>query len=148
MVIKFKKLDKEATAPSRANPTDAGWDLTAMYIELGEKFEDPITYRTGIAVAIPEGYVGLLFPRSSIYKKDLLLANSVGVIDPGYRGEIIFKFRRTIERGIAYTPGERIGQLVVIPIGDIFFDETWELPPSDGRGEGGFGSSDLLSRLS
>ena len=77
MVIKFKKLDKEAVAPSRANPTDAGWDLTAMYIEFGEKFEDPITYKTCIAVAIPEGYVGLLFPRSSIYKKDLILANSV-----------------------------------------------------------------------
>jgi len=148
MVIKFKKLSEDAVAPMRANPTDAGWDLTAMGIESRVE-PDIITYTTGIAVAIPEGYVGLLFPRSSIYKKDLELVNSVGVIDAGYRGEIMLKFRFTKEMGTGYVPGDRVGQLIIMPIGDVFFDETNELPEGDSRNTKGFGSSDnLLNRLS
>ena len=147
MVVKFKKLDKDAVAPIRANPMDAGWDLTARMHDWDTNYKI-MTYFTGIAVAIPEGYVGLLFPRSSIYKRGIALANSVGVIDAGFRGEILLKFRATTEDNTTfYSIGDRIGQLVIMPIGDIFFDETQELPESD-RGDRGFGSSDLLNRLS
>ncbi len=144
MVVKFKKLNKNAAAPSRANPMDAGWDLTCSEISVNEKI---ITYHTGIAVAIPEGYVGLLFPRSSIYKKDLQLANSVGVIDSGYRGEILFKFRKLKEAGILHVPGDRVGQLMIIQIPDFFWDESPELPESV-RDTKGHGSSDLLRKIS
>ena len=144
MVIRFKKLVEEAKDPVRANPTDAGWDLTCSSIVIDEKI---ITYHTGIAIAIPEGYVGLLFPRSSVYKKDLQLANSVGVIDAGYRGELLFKYRFLKDEEVeAYNGGERIGQIVVIPIADIFWSETHELPETL-RGDKGFGSSDLLSNI-
>ena len=140
MVVKFKKLVDEAITPVRANPTDAGWDLSCFTVSYNEKI---ITYHTGIAVAIPEGFVGLLFPRSSVYKKDLSLANSVGVIDAGFRGEILLKYRFLEDENVkAYKEGDRIGQIVIVPIADVFWDETNELPESE-RGEGGFGSSDL-----
>ena len=91
MKVKIKKLHYDAVIPSYSKPGDAGMDMTAV-----EAFEssDHITYRTGLAIEIPQGYVGLLFPRSSVYKKGQLLANSIGVIDSGYRGEIMLKFTR------------------------------------------------------
>lgn len=142
MVVKYKKLSEDAVAPVRANITDAGWDLTATHYEYEAK-EKLMTYFTGIAIAIPEGFVGLLFPRSSVYKKSLSLANSVGVIDAGFRGEILFKYRVLYgDEYTVYHGKDRIGQIVVVPIADIFWDETHELPSSE-RGEGGFGSSDL-----
>lgn len=92
MDVKIKILDEDAVIPKYARPGDAGMDLTAISVgydnELGI-----IEYGTGIALEIPEGYVGLVFPRSSISKKSLVLSNHVGVIDSGYRGEITFKFR-------------------------------------------------------
>ena len=139
MIIKWKKLREDATQPTRAYPSDAGWDFKTVSFENEDKI---ITYHTGIAIAIPEGHVGLLFPRSSIYKKDMLLANSVGVIDAGYRGEILFKFRKTEEMGILYTIGDRVGQLMIISIPDFFWDESPELPESI-RDVKGHGSSDL-----
>lgn len=146
MVVKFKKLVENAKDPVRANTTDAGWDLTATNYE-----HDPenqvTTYHTGIAVAIPEGYVGLLFPRSSIYKQNAMFSNSVGVIDAGYRGEIKLKLREYDKNHtISYVVGDRVGQLIIMPIADVFWSETKELPPSE-RGEGGYGSSDLQERL-
>lgn len=147
MLVKFKKLVENAKAPERAYPTDAGWDLTAVWHEWNDKFKVK-TYGTGIAVAIPEGYVGLLFPRSSVYKKDLMLSNSVGVIDAGFRGEILFKFKEApLISPDVYTNGDRIGQLVVLPIGDVFWDETDKLPESI-RDTKGHGSSDLLRKIS
>ncbi len=88
--VKIKKLNENAVIPTYAHPTDAGLDLTAV----SKKIEPNgvVTYGTGIAVEIPDGYVGLVFPRSSNCKKDLLLTNSVGVIDSGYRGEIMLKY--------------------------------------------------------
>ena len=147
MVIRFKKLHKDAVAPQRAYPTDAGWDLTATSYKVDSDL-GIITYFTGLAVAIPEGYVGLLFPRSSIYNLDLALANSVGVIDAGYRGEIMFKFRIAAKDTPQVYPNKtRVGQIVVIPIGDVFWDETDVLPESI-RDTKGHGSSDLFRKLS
>lgn len=92
MEIKFKKMDERAVAPYKKHLTDAGVDLTAISVKYDEE-TDSIVYDTGIAVEIPAGYVGLVFPRSSIASKDILLSNSVGVIDADYRGSIQAKFK-------------------------------------------------------
>lgn len=87
--LKIKKLYEDVPTPKYATDGSAGLDLTAM-----SRFYDKngnVVYGTGIAVEIPEGYVGLLFPRSSITKKDIFVKNSVGVIDSDYRGEIMLK---------------------------------------------------------
>lgn len=83
MEIKFKKLDPRAVAPVRAHNTDAGYDLVAVQIttEINECGQLILVYHTGLAVEIPEGYFGMLVPRSSIFKKSLALTNSAGVID-------------------------------------------------------------------
>lgn len=94
MEVKIKKLCETAVIPSYAKPGDAGMDLVATS-KVFDKYGN-VEYGTGLAMEIPEGYVGLLFPRSSISKQDLSLANAVGVIDSGYRGEIKFKFKPTL----------------------------------------------------
>ena len=134
MKIKIKKLHPDAKIPSYSNPGDAGMDLTAISVQ-----EEPghVTYHTGLAMEIPYGFVGLLFPRSSVYKTGQTLANSVGVIDSGYRGEIMLKFNRGFDR---YAAGDRIGQIIVLPHPQIIFEEVDILCDSD-RGEGGFGST-------
>jgi dUTP pyrophosphatase len=141
MEIKIKRLKEEAVIPSYAREGDAGMDLTAISKEKGSN--GIATYGTGLAVEIPVGYVGLLFPRSSIYKYELSLANSVGVIDSGYRGEILLKFRNTDwteENNCTYDIGDKVGQLIIIPRPYIEFEEVEELSNSE-RGEGGFGHS-------
>ena len=138
MKVKIKKLHPDAVIPKYAKAGDAGMDLTAISEEWNED-NTIVTYNTGISIEIPEGYVGLLFPRSSIYKTTLSLTNSVGVIDSGYRGPIMFKFRYDVE-GLVYEVGERIGQIVIIPYPQIEFEEVEELEESD-RGATGFGSS-------
>lgn len=130
--------------PIRAHKGDAGIDLTCTTItqELNECGQLILVYHSGLAVEIPEGYVGLLFQRSSVYKKSITMTNCVGVIDSGYRGEIMGKFRSTTDVVPAiYKPGERFAQLVIIPYLDINIEEVAELSDSD-RGEGGYGSSD------
>ena len=102
-------------------------------------------YGTGLAIQIPEGHVGLVFPRSSISKKDLILSNSVGVIDCGYTGEIMFKFKRTLvgdSLANIYEIGDRIGQIIIIPIPRIEFEEVSELEQTE-RGQGGYGSTGM-----
>ena len=94
MKVKIKKLAENAVVPAYAHATDAGMDLTAVSRVFDEK--GSVVYGTGLAFEIPEGYVGLLFPRSSNAKKDLLLSNSVGVLDSGYRGEVTFKFKPSL----------------------------------------------------
>ena len=138
LIIIFKKLDDKAVIPSRAHEGDAGWDLTCTSFEYNKN--DLITYHTGIAMAIPENHVGLLFPRSSVFKQDLILSNCVGVIDSSYRGEIMLKFRTTQPFSKRYDIGERIGQIIIMPYPSIEFSEVDTLPDSD-RGEGGYGSS-------
>ena len=91
MKVKIKKLHPDAVIPAYAKPGDAGMDLTAVSIKIDEYGN--ICYGTGLAFEIPEGYVGLVFPRSSNCKKGVILTNCVGVIDSGYRGEVSFKFR-------------------------------------------------------
>ena len=92
MKVKIKKLHADAVVPSYATSGDAGMDLTAVTAQI-DKSGLFIEYGTGIAVEIPHGYVGLLFPRSSLSKTSLVLANHVGVVDSGYRGEIKFRFK-------------------------------------------------------
>lgn len=144
MQLKFKKLSDKAVLPSKAHASDAGLDLTCTSINttVNECGQLLLQYHTDIAVEIPEGYVGLLFPRSSIFKKSLDLSNSVGVIDAGYRGEVMAVFRNTTDVIPAvYKEGERFAQLVIIPIPDVQPIEVETLSESD-RGEGGYGSSD------
>ena len=134
MIIKIKKTHPNAVIPAYATDGDAGMDLTAVaFTEKGMN----VTYHTGLSVEIPPGYVGLLFPRSSIYKKDQMLTNSVGVIDSGYRGEIMMKFTRSVEQ---YCIGDRIGQIIILPYPQIKFKEVSELSTSQ-RSGGGFGST-------
>jgi dUTP pyrophosphatase len=139
LVVNFKKLHPSAISPCYAKQGDAGMDLTATSLISEESFK--IVYGTGIAVEIPEGYVGLVFPRSSIRKYDLSLTNSVGVIDSGYRGEIQVTFRK--ERGVVskkYDVGDRVCQLMILPFPSVTFIEKDELSSSE-RGEGGHGST-------
>ena len=139
MKIRFKKLSPSAVVPIKAHASDAGFDMTCTRYEVtnGELF----AYHTDIAVEIPEGHVGLLFPRSSVFKQDLFLTNSVGVVDSGYRGEVMFKFKPICsDVKQHYQVGDRIGQLIIIPYPEVEFVETDELSDSE-RGEGGYGSS-------
>lgn len=140
MKVKFKKLNPNAETPCKAHPADAGFDLSATSCTTDE-FGN-VVYGTGIAVEIPDGHVGLVFPRSSICKHNLLLTNSVGVIDSNYRGEITAKFTATAGNTLPdlYTFGDRIAQLIIIPYPDIEFDEVSELSETD-RGTGGYGST-------
>lgn len=146
LTVKIKKLIPEATIPKYAKPGDAGMDLVATSHEFetnpaGRRMQ---VYGTGLAFEIPEGYVGLIFPRSSIAKTELSLTNCVGVIDSGYRGEVKFKF--AIDGGSratqlsTYKVGDRIGQIIIMPFPAVEFEETEELSSTE-RGTGGFGSS-------
>lgn len=139
MKVKIKKLYSDAILPTKAHSTDAGYDLYAhskSYDDYGN-----VVYGSGVAMEIPNGFVGLVFPRSSNAKKDLLLSNSVGVIDSGYRGEITFKFKRLhFVESEEYFVDERIGQIIIMPYPEIEFIEAEELSQTE-RGEGGYGSS-------
>lgn len=138
MKVKLKKLHEKAVIPSYALEGDAGLDLTAVRMEF-DAF-DNVVYYTGIAIEIPKGYVGLIYPRSSVYNKDLILSNSVGVIDSGYRGEISVKFKIIDDFPQVYETGNRIAQLIIIPYPSIEFEEVEELSESE-RGLDGYGST-------
>ena len=156
--VKIKKTHPDAVIPKYAKVGDAGLYLTATsmyYDEYGN-----ICYGTGLAFEIPEGYVGLIFPRSSICKEQLLLSNAVGVIDSGYRGEVSFKFKPSmaldnrqcvkadeeklwsiaVRQNDIYKVGDRIGQMIIMPYPSVEFEEVEELSETE-RGEGGYGSS-------
>tara|TARA_R110000851_G_scaffold161631_1_gene305357 strand:+ start:478 stop:894 length:417 start_codon:yes stop_codon:yes gene_type:complete len=136
MKVKIKKLHADAIIPNYAKDGDAGMDLTAVDVSADE---GTITYKTGLAVEIPRWHVGLLFPRSSVYKTGQSLTNCVGVIDSGYRGEIMLKFTLSPYQR-EYQIGDRIGQLIIIPYPMIEFVEVEELTQTD-RGKGGYGST-------
>ena len=141
MVVKIKKLHADAVIPSYSKHGDAGMDLTAVDAVFTK---DYIAYKTGLAFEIPEGFVGLLFPRSSNCKKELILSNSVGVLDSGYRGEVEFRYRivpnyNMYEENI-YEIGDRVGQLLIIPYPEVQFEEVKELSVTE-RGAGGYGST-------
>ena len=143
MQVKTKIINKEINTPELkyAKNGDAGIDLTAT----SKWYDDDgnACYGTNRAFEIPQGYVGLLFPRSSNANKDLLLSNSVGVLDSGYRGEVMFKFKYNSsleDRMKSYQVGDRIGQLIIIPYPTIEFVESEELSETE-RGSGSYGST-------
>lgn len=139
--IKIKKLHPNAVIPKYAKLGDAGLDLTA--VEILDEHDLQITYDIGLAVEIPEGFVGLIFPRSSIKHKNLSLSNSVGVIDSGYRGNLQATFNKieTFDNiKYWYAVGDRVAQMIIIPYPQINFVEVEELSDTE-RGVGGFGSS-------
>lgn len=150
MQVKIKKLHGDAVLPFYSKPGDAGLDLVA--VESTKTIDGCYVYKTGIAIEIPEGYVGLLFPRSSISSKSMQLTNCVGVIDSGYRGEVMLKFKM-IDKGDAetgeqlpidyrdlYQPGDKVGQLIIMPYPKIELEWAEELSDTE-RGEGGYGST-------
>ena len=134
------KIEEGAHPPERATEGANGLDLYAYEVErIGDNLYE---YSTGVSIAIPSGYVGLLFPRSSISKTDMHLRNCVGVIDSDYRG--IIKARFSIHPGgdhlRAYRVGDKICQLVVVPQPEVRLCPVAHLPPT-ARGAGGFGST-------
>lgn len=167
MKVKIKKLSENAVIPQYAKPGDAGMDVVATSINVTDKY---IEYGTGLAFEVPEGYVMLIFPRSSVSKYDLSLANAVGVLDSSYRGELKLRFKRNyrienlpseetddkftttsilwgedtknyrINACDWYNVGDRIGQIMILPYPIIEFEETDELTDTE-RGIGGFGST-------
>ena len=155
MKVRIKKLNENAVIPTYAKEGDAGMDMVATKI-INETLES-ITYGTDIALEIPEGFVGLVFPRSSIRKTGLHLSNSVGVIDSGYRGELQATFNKLFGGEAMYDEvktqdwyeknandwyrvGDRIAQIMIIPHPEIEFEEVNDLSDTE-RGDGGFGST-------
>ena len=141
MKVRIKKLNENAVIPSYAKEGDAGMDLVATSIISTTSTQ--ITYGIGLALEIPKGFVGLIFPRSSVRKTRLMLSNCVGVIDSGYRGELQATFNKInndSESENDYKVGDRIAQIMIIPHPSIEFEEADELSDTE-RGEGGFGST-------
>ena len=156
--LNFKKLDytitkedgttetvkSEGKLPTRATAGDAGLDLYSTRItqEVDNSGKLVLVYHTDIAVEIPEGYVGMLFMKSGVAKRSLSLCNCVGIIDCGYRGEIMGKFKVTTDAiPTVYQPGEAFGQLVIVPV--MILEPTLvEDLSSTERGEKGFGEAD------
>lgn len=135
------RLRPEARLPARAYPGDAGLDLAVCErVELGPG--ERALVPTGIAVAVPEGHAGFVQPRSGLAARDgITIVNSPGLIDSGYRGEVkIVLLNTDRERTFVAEPGERIAQLVVLPVPALDLVEVDELPESP-RGARGFGSS-------
>ena len=141
MNLDFERLRPEAVLPTRAHPGDAGLDLySAVDVDVrpGEREMVP----TGVAVAIPEGHAGLVLPRSGLASRHgLTLANAPGLIDAGYRGEVICAtVNLDKEHPVRIQVGDRIAQLLVVPFAELAPGWVEQLPDSD-RGEGGFGST-------
>lgn len=160
LIVKVKKLNPEAVLPQQAQQSDAGYDLVAIDDGEIKWAESPtgentgliqyIQYRCGFSVEPPEGYHLEIFPRSSITKYDLMLANSIGLVDEGFRGEILVRFKVVqpqhdlkVVRGLPirkYQKGERIAQLVLRKTIRAKFVEAESLSDSQ-RSSGGFGST-------
>ena len=138
-LVKVKKLDPNAVIPSYSKVGDAGMDLTITREIENTSFS--VSYGFGIAMEIPKGFVGLVFPRSSVRNQDLILSNCVGVIDSGYRGELQATFKKTNGLdSVKYKVGERGAQIIILPYPTIYMTEVPELSDTE-RGTGGFGST-------
>ncbi|CAB5221529.1 Dut dUTPase [uncultured Caudovirales phage] len=135
--VKVKRTNPLAVIPQYAKPGDAGMDLVAISATF-DKTSNFVEFDTGLAFEIPEGYVGFVFPRSSISNYSMRLANSVGVIDSGYRGSVRLRFR--LEGDKPYQVGDKIGQIMIMPFPEVKLVEVSELSESQ-RLESGFGSS-------
>jgi dUTP pyrophosphatase len=139
--LAFQRLDPDAALPERAHPGDAGFDLRSIEdVEVGPGERAMIG--TGVAVAIPDGHAGLVLPRSGLASKHgLTLANAPGLIDSGYRGELICSVVNLDPHvSVKIARGERIAQLVVVEVPERRPGWVDELPPSS-RSESGFGST-------
>jgi dUTP pyrophosphatase len=140
MQTSFTRLDRELPAPRRSHPGDAGLDLYArvdVRLEPGERALVP----TGIAVAIPEGHAGFVVPRSGLAVRDGVgVVNGPGLVDAGYRGELKVILINHGQDAVQLARGDRIAQLVVVPVSMTDFLEVESLPDSR-RGSGGFGST-------
>ena len=129
--------------PSYAKPGDAGMDLVAVTKEENDRY---IQYKTGLAFEIPNGYAGFVFPRSSNSNIDLIMSNCVAVIDSGYRGEVMIRFKRVRHQSYivkeypdkTYEIGDKVAQIIIMPYPEIEFEEVGELSETE-RGDGGFG---------
>ena len=139
--IRIKRLHPEAKIPKYAFPSDGAMDLYVTSVHQEGEFQNRMwVCGTGIAMEIPVGYVGLVFPRSSISKTDLFQRNAVGVIDSSYRGEITVKFGFYGNGKDKYDVGDRCGQIMIIPRPQVVFTEVDSLSSTD-RGSGGYGST-------
>lgn len=134
----MKKLHSSAVLPSYAKEGDAGLDLTATSLNTVNEgqMNGYQEYGTGLAFEIPDGFVGLLFPRSSVTNKAMVLKNSVGIIDSTYRGEVKLRFVGNED----YNIGDRIGQMIIMPFPKIEIEEAEELTTTE-RNQGGYGST-------
>lgn len=140
MNINYKFTNENAKPPKQGSNGAGAFDLFSVAETVVEENEyGYIEYDTGIAMQIPENYVGLLFPRSSISTTGLILANSVGVIDSDYRGSIKARFKY-IPSSKKYKVGDRVCQIMIVPIPTISFTEVETITDSI-RGEEGFGST-------
>jgi dUTP pyrophosphatase len=153
MIIKVKKIHPDAVLPKNAHPSDSGYDVYA--VEEPEKFDSYYLYKTGLKIEPPDGYDIKVFPRGSIAKTDLVIANSIGLCDNSYRGEymVVMKFvpqvstdnngNLVIKNKIPniYHKGDKIAQLVIQPVWHANFIEVKELSNTD-RAEGRLGSTD------
>ena len=135
-MLKIKKLYESVETPSYACPGDAGLDLKAVTVSVSE---DYIEYGTGLAIEIPYGFAAFIFPRSSISNYSLILANSVGVVDSGYRGELKIRFKKIGDKDKIYNLGDKVAQLVLMPIAIATSIEVVEELTPTNRGIGGFG---------
>ena len=140
MKIKIKRLTDTAKIPERGTIYSAGYDLFA---DVPENVEiaagETKLIKTGISVAIPEGYFGGIFARSGLsLKEGLRPANCTGVIDADYRGEIMVSLHNDSDKTREIVPQQKIAQLIIIPFASVEFDEADELDETD-RGSGGFG---------
>lgn len=147
MIVKIKLLSEKSVLPKYAKPGDAGMDLTCTEVSVDS--DGCFVYKTGIALEIPRGFMGLLLPRSSNAKKSLILTNSVGILDSGYRGEIMFKYKPNYQyfqktdaekNEQIYLVGDRVGQLIVMPFPEVVWEVVEELSETE-RGSGGYGST-------
>lgn len=137
MILKIKKLHERASAPFYAKEGDAGMDLIATTAVNNGYY---IEYGTDLAIELPKGHVGYIFPRSSISKTDQYLRNSVGVIDSGYRGEVKIRMSMPKLGEKQYNIGDKIAQLIIMKLPYVEIEEVSDLSETD-RGEGGFGST-------
>ena len=138
--VLIKKLHASAQVPTAATSGSGACDLSATSTKMTDEY---VEYGTGLAIAIPTDYVGLVFPRSSVSNKGWALANGVGVIDSDYRGEIKLRFYDVSSQSqdLPYVEGDRIGQLLLVPRVDVQYVDADSLPDTE-RGAGGFGSTD------
>lgn len=141
MIINIRKLSQEAILPTRGSRNAAGWDL---YVDSINVCDDFVEIGCGVAIKISDGWAGFLFPRSSVSNTDFMLANSVGLIDSDYTGEIKLRFKPLIHElyGIEspYNIGDRCGQIVFQRVPDVEWSEVDTLEQTE-RGDGGFGST-------